>query len=297
MKKADIYMLLAGATWGFVGLLLQLLMGAGFSRWGAACVRIGIACIGMLVICFVRGKRFPALRARDYLFCAGAGILGFAFFNFAYFSAISTAGLAMAASLLYTSPAIVVILSRIFYKEPITKVKVVALLVTVLGSLLATGAVEAPEGVSLAGVGMGLLAAFGYSLYNLFSKAPLSRNSPENVTFYTLLFAGVAVFVIEPPTRWIGLLNSPYIVVAALAMGLVTCMLPSLLFSKGLSKMDSGRASILSSLELVVAAIIGFAGGEAVSVGKVAGILLLLSAILILNWPAKKAATVGAGEM
>lgn len=290
MKKADVYVIGAGIFWGLTGSVFQLLARAGFTRMGAVNIRMGVACLGMLAVCLVKNRRFPRVALRDLPYCLGAGVLGFALFNYFYFNAIAMTSLSVAAALLYTSPAFVIVLSRVFRKEPITKSKAMALAAVIAGSILATNALDQAAGVSPAGLGLGFLAGFGYALYNLFTKVPLSRNLPEDVTFYNLLFAAVATSFMAPPTTYWHLLQTPGVVAAVLLMGLVCCMLPSLLFSKGLSGASSGRASILVSVELIVAACIGFVLGDPVKIVQVLGLVLLLAAIFILNVPTKKMA-------
>ncbi len=288
MKKGDIFILLAGALWGLTGLMFQLLAQGGISRMGAVAVRLGLAALGMLAVCLWREKRFPRMALRDLPYCAGAGILGFAMFNFSYFTTISLTSLSVAAAFLYTSPAFVIVLSRFLYKEPITKAKVLALVATVGGSALATGAVATVDNIGWAGLAMGLVTGFGYALYNLFSKAVLARNSPETVTFYTLLFGALATWILEPPASFLPHINTPFLVLAALAVSLLCCMLPSLLFSKGLSLSTPGRASILVASELVVASVIGFVQGDPLGPGQLLGLGLLLLAIAVVQRKPKK---------
>ncbi len=280
--------MLAGVLWAFTGFVFQQLAQLGFTRMGAVGIRMFLACIGMFVVCLVRYKTFPKLCFRSLLFCFGAGVFGFAMFNFFYFETITLTSLSMAAAFLYTSPAFVILLSRIFYKEVFTKPKLLALLATLLGSILITGAMSAQGSLSWAGLAMGLLTGFGYALYNLFSKAPLATHSPEVVTFYTLLFATVASFLLEPPMQSFTLLNTAYAWGLALCLGLLCCMLPSLLFSKGLSQIPPGRASILVASELVVATWLGILQGDSFGIAQILGFVLLLSAIVMVNWPQKK---------
>lgn len=69
-----------------------------------------------------------------------------------------------------------------------------------------------------------------------------------------------------------------------LGTGLIAAFCPYTLYSIGLSKMDAGKASILVSIELVAEATIGFlVFHEPLSVVSIAGIMLVLSAIVILN--------------
>lgn len=285
MKKHDLYIIAAGSLWALTGPVFQLLASAGFTRMGAVGVRLFVAFCATLLLCFVKKIPFWQMSPKHLLYCAGAGIPGYAMFNFAYFNTIASSSLSIAASLLYTSPAFVVLLSLLFYKEKVTKQKLAALFCTVFGSILITGTASQTGQITGQGLLWGLASGFGYALYNLLSKAPLSKNQPEAVALYSLFFGMLAAFVIEPPSRYFYLLKSPLALIPALVLGLLCCMLPSLLFAKGLAFCKPSRASILVSFELIVAAIIGFAQGDSVSPIQIMGLFLLVFAIVALNLP------------
>ena len=74
-----------------------------------------------------------------------------------------------------------------------------------------------------------------------------------------------------------------------LGLGFVTAFLPYVLYSYGLEKMESSKASILASVEPVVSALFGvFVFHETLSLVGVVGIILVLAAIVVLNKKAKK---------
>lgn len=97
----------AGTLWAFTGIMFQLLAGAGFSHFGAVALRLGIACLGMLVLCLAKRIDILRIAPKDLLYCAGAGIFGCALFNFAYFNAVALTSLAatLAGSILLTGAA------------------------------------------------------------------------------------------------------------------------------------------------------------------------------------------------
>ena len=67
-------------------------------------------------------------------------------------------------------------------------------------------------------------------------------------------------------------------------MGLVTAFAAYLLYTWGLERIESSRAAILASVEPVVAALVGvFWFHETVSLPVLAGIILVLGAIVVLS--------------
>jgi drug/metabolite transporter (DMT)-like permease len=70
----------------------------------------------------------------------------------------------------------------------------------------------------------------------------------------------------------------------ALALGLFSTVLPFIFYTKGLSKLESSKASLIATLEPVVASIIGFlVFKEAITLSKIVGILLVITAIIIIR--------------
>ena len=66
--------------------------------------------------------------------------------------------------------------------------------------------------------------------------------------------------------------------------GVVSCFIPYLLYTYGLIGLENGRASVLASVEPVVASLVGvFIFHEKLTVPAAAGIFLVLLAIVLLN--------------
>mgnify|MGYP006318889507 CR=1 FL=1 len=74
------------------------------------------------------------------------------------------------------------------------------------------------------------------------------------------------------------------VVLIAVALVVFSTVAPFLLYTTGLAKVESGKASIMASLEPVVASILGVAAfGEPLSAATVIGILCVLSGVYILR--------------
>ena len=68
------------------------------------------------------------------------------------------------------------------------------------------------------------------------------------------------------------------------AFGIVTCYLPYLLYTFGLTGLETGKASILASFEPVVATLVGiFVFHEKLTPLSALGCVCVLSAVVLLN--------------
>ena len=84
-------------------------------------------------------------------------------------------------------------------------------------------------------------------------------------------------------------MSAPRLLLAGVASAVLCTIIPYLSYTKGLTAVEGGKASIIASVEPVVAAVIGFAFfNEGMPPLKLAGMALVLCAILLLNLPQKK---------
>ena len=137
-----------------------------------------------------------------------------------------------------------------------------------------------PKGLRL-GIGSGLF----YSSYTLFGRVALSHYPPFTVTFYTFLVAGIgSLFLIRPQELAI-VTGSGRGFLLALGLILISTVLPYLFYTKGLNDLgDGGKASILASVEPVVASLVGIlVFGEPMGIGTLVGLVCFLVSIYILR--------------
>jgi len=137
-----------------------------------------------------------------------------------------------------------------------------------------------PEGLLL-GIGSGLF----YSSYTIFGRFALKHYQPFTVTFYTFLIAGIGSLFMTSPGDLSTTFHSPMGILLSLGLMVVGTVIPYLLYTKGLSDLgDSGKASILASVEPVVASLVGIAAfGEPMTLGVVLGLVCILASVYILR--------------
>ena len=219
----------------------------------------------------------------------GTGLLSIVFFNICYFTTITLTSLAVAAVLLYTAPAIVIVLSAFLFSEKITGRKLIALLMTFAGCVCVSGLLSGDSSLTLTGFITGLGAGLGYALYSIFGRFALDRGYRSlTISFYTFLFASVGTIpFISLKNVGRALTSSPSQTGLIVLYGVFTTVLPYLLYTRGLQSVDNGRASIIASIEPVVATAIGaLVYHEILNIYEIIGIAMVLGGIVISNLPA-----------
>ena len=287
MKKAAPFLVLAaGILWGTMGLYVRRLNNLGFTTIEIVAVRSVVTAVLLLAVLFFYNRELLKIRIKDIWCFVGTGIFSIVFFNYCYFKAITMTSLSVAAVLLYTAPAIVMVLSTFLFHEKITLVKVLSLLATFAGCVFVTGLVGDAGCLSVIGVLVGLGAGFGYALYSIFSRYALERGYHSlTISFYTFLFAAVAVLPLadvsiiyktcEEDFRMLGFY---------LIFGLVSTVIPYITYTLGLTAMENSKASIIASVEPVAATVLGIlVFHEKMTISNLIGIVLVIGAIVVCN--------------
>ncbi len=291
-RRSYINIILAGVLWGVIGLFLNILLDAGFTRLQVTLIRMGTAAAGLAVYTFAKDRKLFKIKLRDLWCFLGTGLVSVLLMNIFYFRAIESTGLSVAAVLLYTSPVFVTLMSALFFKEKLTAKKLVALPVTVLGCVLVTGlAGGASVCASVPGILSGIASAITYALYSIFGRCALNRGySPVTVSLYTFIFSalGALPLVLLEGAAFPSVLI-PSSALASLGIGIVSCLLPFLFYTKGLSNIETGKASIIVTVEPLTATVAGaIAYCEPFTAAKIAGMVLIFASIALLSVEKKK---------
>ena len=275
----------AGCLWGTMGLFSRSFGALGIGSGGTIFLRCAMAALLFLLLILLRDPKQLLVRPKDFWCFFGSGVCSLLFFTYCYFTAISLMSLSAAAILLYTAPAIVMLLSALFFHEKITGRKLLALGLAVVGCALVSG-LGSGTGITPRGLLYGLGAGAGYALYSIFARCALDRGySSSTINFYSCLLAALGSALIWGVREPLGVaVASGGNLALCLCAGVVTCFLPYLLYTYGLSGLETGRASILASVEPVVATLLGvLIYRERMSVLGALGVLCVLSAVVLLN--------------
>lgn len=285
-KLSAIFVLAAGSLWGLMGLLVRSLNAVGLSSMEISFVRSFVTFLCMLVGLLLFNRKALKIRIRDIWCFIGTGAFSVAFFNFCYFKTITLTSLSVAAVLLYTAPAFVMLMSAVLFKERLSAQKLIALLLAFAGCAFVSGIVGGAGALSLSGILYGLGSGFGYALYSIFGRYALERKySSVTISFYTFVFASIAtLFFADVGVVFEALSFSPALLGKTVFLVLLVTLLPYLSYTRGLNGLENGTASVLASIEPVVATLVGIiVYKEKMNFWNVLGICLVLGSIVLIN--------------
>lgn len=288
-KIPSLSILLAGGLWGLTGLFVRSLNNAGLDNMQLLFFRSMITAIIMSGYLLFADKNKMKIDLKDWWYFFGTGILSFLLFGFCYFYTITNASMSVAAILLYTAPFFVMLMASVFFKEKITAAKVIALLMAAVGCLLICGTdhnIKLTPFVIFTGISSG----FCYALYSIFGRVALKKYDSTTVTAYTFIFSTIgSLFVVDFPKIAEVMVSTPSAILLAVLFAIISAVLPYVFYTNGLKYVDAGKASIMATVEAVVASVCGIiAFGEKITFIGILGIILVLLAVALLNTKLKK---------
>ncbi|WP_425148086.1 DMT family transporter [Deinococcus sp.] len=275
--RAALLVLAAACLWGLLGIFGKLAQGLGLSPLEVAFWRAALGGGLYLLHALLTRARFP--RGRDALVTAAFGLAGVSVFYGSYQLAVRSGGASLASVLLYTAPAFVALMGWLFLKERLGLRELGAVVGTLAGiSLISLGGGAGVQ-VTGAALGWGLAAGFTYSLYYLYGKLYFSR------------FASVALYALALPVGAAGLVpfthfvhKSPQAWGLLLLIAFFSTYLAYLAYAAGLKHLPATRASVIASLEPVVASLLAaLVFAERPSALALLGATLVLGAALLLS--------------
>lgn len=277
---------MAATLWATLGIIFKALIGDyGLSRITIAFFRASLSAVVLFAALALRRPSLLRIAVRDVLFFAAFGLFGIAAFYIVYITAIDLAGMSVAAVLLYTAPAWVALISAVFLGERLTPVKLVAVTLAMAGCALVARVYDV-RGLQLNWLGIvaGLGAGLTYALYSVFNKIGLHRHDGWTVLAYGLLAGSVFLAPLQSPQWLIAALRQPGAVVWLLVLALGPTLGAGLSFNAGLRHVPVSSASIVATLEPVIASLLAFTFlHERLDPAQLVGGGLILAAVIFLT--------------
>ena len=225
---------------------------------------------------------------RDLIIC-GSGI---GMYQLTFFSAVHSTGIAIATvTALGAAPTLSAVVAYLVIKEKPQKSWYLGTAVTILGIVL-VGTANGVQSFNLKGVGLAVLAGFGFAVFNVVCRKSLARGAQD--MWLTATTFGVAAVVSFPflftqSPEWIlttkGLLTVFW-------LGLVTTSIGYVLFMYGLKRIDSSKAATVVLAEPAMATVLAaVVVGEHLVLRSYLGIAIVTAGIAYISRTKKPRAT------
>ena len=290
------YMMVATAATLFAvnGSVSKVVLGSGLSSLELAQIRNTCAAILFLAFLLVVAPGRLRVGRRELVFLIAFGLVGIALVQWLYFVAIENLPVGIALLIEFTAPLFVALFARFVYREHVRRRIWVAVGMCLTGLALV---VELWAGVELSTVG--ITAAFGGALsltaYLLMAERERRHRDAASLSFYGFLFAALLWAVLQPLWEFpwdvlgdevslqgnLSEYTAPVWALVAFIIVIGTMVTFSLL-TGSLRHISATRASIVATLEPVVATVVAWAWlGETFGTTQLVGGAVVIAGILV----------------
>jgi drug/metabolite transporter (DMT)-like permease len=283
----------SGASFGGLGVLARVAYDDGGQPVAVLAGRFVIAALCFGALQLVRRRPLPPPRA-----LAGLLVMGVCYLlqSLCYFSAIEHAPPGLVALLLYTYPALVVLLGVLLLGLRLTRTAAVACAVALTGTALVVGP-SARSGDTV-GIVFGLSAAGVYACYILVGSRVLRQ--VDAVWASTVIMTTAAVgyglaFLLSPNRPALPASSTGWL--AIVGMALLCTVVAVLTFLAGLARVGPADASTISTIEPLVSVVLSaLVTGEVITGWTVAGGTLVLASVITLSRASGSGSGSGSGS-
>jgi drug/metabolite transporter, DME family len=285
--RGYLFVLMAAICWGAIGPVSKLAFANGMAPLEVAFWR---AVLGWVLFAgHATALREVRVKRGDLLPVLGFGLWGVTIFYGSYQVAVQAGGAALASVLLYTAPAWVVLMARMFLAEPMSPGKLASVGLTMAGVAGLTLGADAGAAMVFSPLAIvcGLVAGFTYSLYYIVGKRFLSRYSTPTVFLYALPVGALGL----SPLLDLQWPSAPAFAAVAF-LSLVSTYGAYSFYYAGLKRMEASRAAVVATLEPVIAGVLAFFWWDErfTALGYIGACLVLAGVLLLLMDESSRAA-------
>ncbi|MFC7785154.1 DMT family transporter [Rossellomorea sp. GCM10028870] len=284
MKFAGIgLVMLAAICWGISGGIADVLMNKGWDPIVISLYRgvVGFICFFVWFLLRFRQNRGISTRLYIWSLIAGVGFAG----NFTfYFLSIEASSVAVAATLMYTAPVFVLLISFLLRIEDSTWFKWGCITGVLLGIILLTGAYNTESiSVSFLGMAAGLAAGLSYALFIFGFKNASSIGNPHTTLTIAFFSFCLILFLFTDKGEAAAVLASRDIG-WFLLLGILGAGLSFILYVTGIRWTTPANASMVAMVEPVTASLFGvLVIGDQLTGIQIVGMVVILVTITVLS--------------
>jgi drug/metabolite transporter (DMT)-like permease len=290
--RGYLYILIGSTLWGVSSVVAKSLFNIGLPPAELVLVRLTLATLTLALILLLFDRKRMIISLQDVPYFLALGIVGVAGMQFAYYYTISKIQVGPAILLQYISPIWVSLYAFLFQREPLSKGKMISLLLAVLGCYFVAGGYRVDLlRLNKIGIVSGLIGSLFFTFYMLFGERGLKKYNPWTLILYGFGFAAVPYSILISPVKIISAGHSLNVWIAFAYIAIFSTLIPFGLYLKGIEHIRATRTSITATWEPVVAGMTAyFVLEEVLFPLQVLGGIGVIAAIVLLQLAREKAA-------
>ncbi len=279
--------LISGASviWGFLGLCIRDLSAAGLTSIQMFELRCLICTVIIAVIFLITDKSKFRVSGKDLKLLIFIGAIKIAA-DTSYFQAQLMVDLSLAAVLENTEPYFVAIISYFLFRERLSRIQKLSLVVAFAGCLMVSGVLGGVGEVNAAGVAVGLISGLTFAMYTVGVKKVTDNGcNSGTILFYIFLVSSVCTLPFCDPVSMVQItFSDTQVIYQVLMLGIVFTLIPYYMHALCLKGISATMSSVVLFLEVVMCAVVGAAFfGEIPTVVTIIGMVFVFIGILMIN--------------
>jgi drug/metabolite transporter (DMT)-like permease len=268
------------------GVLIKILLDDfALAPLSLALLRVLVVALALGAVLALRRPELLRVQRRHLGLFALYGVVGVGLHQIVWITSVQYNGVSVATVLVYIQPAIVALISWRVLGESLDRVKLIALVLTLSGTVMVARAYEASS-VSLNALGLlaGVGTGFSWATYALLGRYMAQRYSAWTALFYAFAFGALFLLPLSFALR----AQAPVLPANGWAVLLFLALGPTLggfaLYTLGLSYLTASVTTLLGTLEPVFSIVLAFfLFGEVLNVVQAIGAAMILYSVAMLR--------------
>ncbi|PBI88474.1 EamA-like transporter family protein [Flavobacterium sp. ACN2] len=278
---------LGATTYGMLATFVKMAYSEGYTTAEVTTSQFIYGILGILAINLfqrIKNKNKPAVKAsRKNVFNLMLAGTSLGMTSLFYYLAVKYIPVSIGIVLLMQTVWMGVLLEMILEKKLPSKQKVIAVLIVLFGTVLATNIINNDIELDWRGLVWGMLAAASFTTTMFTANSVATEISSAQRSLYMLLGGAVIVFSFAFATQ-VTAFNMEIFLKWGIVLSLFGTIIPPLLMTAGFPLTGIGLGSIVSALELPVSVMMAYVLlNEKVIFSQWVGIVLIILAIIIMN--------------
>ena len=233
------------------------------------------------------------LSGKQWFYVALMGILGYYLSSLFDFIGLQYVSAGLERLILFLYPTFSILLNTWFFKSKLTKIQLIALLLTYSGIGLAYFGelkIDTSNPNFYYGSLMIFLCSITYSFYLVGTGRMVDKVGATRYTAYAMLFATIGIFVHYALTKPLtGFVFTPSLIGYSLALAMIATVIPSFMISNAMKRIGSNNVSIITSIGPVSTILQAhFILNEKIMTEQIIGTLLVLIGVILIGWKSSR---------
>tara|TARA_R100001369_G_scaffold29172_1_gene52369 strand:+ start:60730 stop:61629 length:900 start_codon:yes stop_codon:yes gene_type:complete len=284
--KGSLLVALGASSYGMLTTFVKMAYAEGYTSYEITFSQMFLGLIGLIIInlIFVREKQIYSeeTKTKSILKLMAAGTsLGLT--SIFYYISVKYIPVSIGIVLLMQSVWMGVLFEAFMAKKKPGINKILAVIVILIGTVLATNLLMSDIELDWKGIGWGLLAAISYTVTIYTSNIVALHLHSFRRSLWMMLGGTLIIAIISAPFL-LEQFNLEIFMKWGLILALFGTILPPILFTSGMPKINVGLGAIISSVELPVAVLLAYLLlDEVVNIYQWIGIIIILASVFLMN--------------